>query len=623
MIKKYFFFLSLVFFFTFLMSDRSLAQSNVWNRSCTESQYSALQTCSGYVVEASHFTDEFEVRGQDDPGDSLTFWGNFFDGNGVVDLNNGISVGVDPATGYASINHTKTWPNLIGSGTSHTYSVDTYVKDSQNAQSGFATYEITLRYAPIILSAQIGATTIAPGATVSNGDVVTFTCSSTTNMTISPSPTSPTTFSVVNTGTYEYTGTFTNNDTAAHTYTVSCSNIGGSVTQQDFTFNTGTSGITGDIHISNVVGSPNTPSTPITFNWNSDGNACSLYNYDRSVNFGSASGSPDPNRASVPWSLNLSAANAPATNGTFRYYVKCIDSEYPGRQAGPSPVETFNGVTNVAWLAYDMNIGCPSGQIADVNGYCHVPCGAGLTWSPTLLQCISSNGCPAGQYPINGVCGTCPINQVYNPSLGACVPMSTNAASCQFTDTTFNTVKIVNQPSCPAGSTLGFLVDYTNGPSQPLDPNGFTWENTQYQYRYTCNSQNLKIIKACSRPYTHFIVFNVSASFVKKNSAIDLSWTIEDPNDTCKIVATDIKNGNVVLDTSTATSSALYTNLTTGSMSSSLRSISSGSYKSVTGSLFNINSSLRFVASCINQSAYNPGYYQLVRDVYVTNEKEN
>jgi hypothetical protein len=620
MIKKYFFFLSLVFFFTFLMSDRSLA---VWNKYCDQSQYSSNQTCSGYVVVASHFTDEFEVRGQDDPGDSLTFLGSFSDdpsGNSVNLLGPGVSVGVG-STGYATITATHLWAQQT---LPHTYSVSTSVRDQDNAQSSQpGIYSVYIDYAPIVLNAAIGMVSISPGATVSNGDVVTFTCSSTTNMTISPSPTSPTTFSVVNTGTYEYTGTFTNNDTAAHTYTVSCSNIGGSVTQQDFTFNTGTSGITGDIHISNVVGSPNTPSTPLTFNWNSDGNACSLYNYDRSINFGSASGSPDPNRASVPWSLNLSAANAPSTNGTFRYYVKCIDSEYPGRQAGPSPVETFNGVTNVAWLAYDMNIGCPSGQIADVNGYCHVPCGAGLTWSPTLLQCISSNGCPVGQYPINGVCGTCPINQVYNPSLGACVPMSTNAASCQFTDTTFNTVKIVNQPSCPAGSTLGFLVDYTNGPSQPLDPNGFTWENTQYQYRYTCNSQNLKIIKACSRPYTHFIVFNVSASFVKKNSAIDLSWTIEDPNDTCKIVATDIKNGNVVLDTSTATSSALYTNLTTGSMSSSLRSISSGSYKSVTGSLFNINSSLRFVASCINQSAYNPGYYQLVRDVYVTNEKEN
>ncbi|MEN9338437.1 MAG: hypothetical protein RI945_162 [Candidatus Parcubacteria bacterium] len=624
MIKKYFFFLSLVFFFTFFVSDRSLA---VWNKYCDQSQYSANQTCSGSVIEANHFSDDFEVRGQDDPGDSLTFWGNFLDGNGWIDINNGIAVGIDPATGFAIINANKLWPNLIGSGTSNTYSVQTYVKDQDDAPSGNATYNIVLSYAPIILSAQIGATTIAPGATVPNGDVVTFTCSSTTNMTISPSVTPPTTFSVTNTGTYEYTGTFTNNDTTSHTYTVSCTNIGGSVSQEDFTFNTeGVPSITGDIHISNIVSSPNTVSTPINFDWNSDGNACSLYNYDRSINYGPATGTPDPARGSVPWAFTLSAGSAPSTSGTFGYYVKCIDSEYTARQAGPSPIETFGGISNVAWLKYDVVIGnggsCPPGQEPDVNGYCHAPCGPGLTWDPTTLQCVTGSGCPSGQYLINGVCGTCPSNQVYNPSLGTCVAFSSNNASCQFTDTTFATVKIVNPPSCPVGATT-FNVDYTNGPSQSLDPNGFAWENTQYQYRYTCNSQNIKIIKACVRPYTHFLVFNVSAGFVKKSSGIDISWTVEDPNDTCKIVATDINNGNVVLDTSSATGSPLYTNLTTGTMVSSLRAISSSSYKSITGNLFSINSSLRFVASCINSSAYNPGYYQLVRDVYVTNEKEN
>jgi hypothetical protein len=129
---------------------------------------------------------------------------------------------------------------------------------------------------------------------------------------------------------------------------------------------------------------------------------------------------------------------------------------------------------------------------------------------------------------------------------------------------------------------------------------------------------NHTCILTSSIPYTHFLSFNASAGNIKKGTGIDFNWSIQKPDNSCKIVGVAIASGAIVFNSQDY--SSINASVSGDGLSPNL---SAGSYKSKIGSYFTVNQSTRFTASCITpEESYNPGYHQLVRDVYVIGEKE-
>jgi len=380
MLKKYLFTFILIFSFFFIFSNKSFA---IWNKNFGTAGCSAtfvvLQVCEGYVVSANDFADSFEVQGNDNPGKKLSFWGDYQDGNGLVPLNNtDIYPIATNASGTAAIIATTTWADMIGGNGFATYRVIAKAKNEDGNVSGDADYKITLRYAPVDMKVWKGGALVSGSTSLNAGQSVSITCASSTDMSYTASPTVPrgeypATLNKSEIDTYKYSGTFTVNSTSTpRTYTISCTNVGADYTKQTFVISTGGAEPptpSHDIHISNVSSSPNRARTANTFVWNADGNKCSFYNYDRSVSYGAADGGGTPDRALSPYEFTLSEGDMPSRAGVYGYYIKCYDSQYPLRQAGPAPIETFDGVSNVAWLKYNVSISCGIGEVGDENGY--------------------------------------------------------------------------------------------------------------------------------------------------------------------------------------------------------------------------------------------------------------
>jgi hypothetical protein len=280
---------------------------------------------------------------------------------------------------------------------------------------------------------------------------------------------------------------------------------------------------------------------------------------------------------------------------------------------------------------------CPSGQ-NDISGTCGT-CPSGTTYDSTSKTCKQNtscpppiggspvNGvctCPSGQNDISGTCGVCPTGSTYDSSRSKCVcnnggafvgiggvctntNSSTSTPQCTFTDSNYNFVKCNNIPTCPTGFSAEVHVLSSNGSDLIIpSPYIFNWSSSQYQYQFKCpsNPDPTTPQAAIKRPYTHFINFNVSAGYIKKGSTINLSWIVQDPTTTCQIIATDIKTGATLFDTSSTTmsnySAKLNKSLTTSSSTSLLNRISSSNYKAQMNKLYTVNQSTRFTAKCIN-----------------------
>ena len=309
---------------------------------------------------------------------------------------------------------------------------------------------------------------------------------------------------------------------------------------------------------------------PINFTWTSNGTNCSFYNYDKSVKFGNASGN-----AGSGFSYNLASPNYPSGANSYGYYAKCYDSTNPNIVRNTAntllepSTEIISGVsTNVAWYPITASFTCPDGYLADSN----------------------------------------------NSNICTLVPPPPPIPSCAFTDSSSESISC----DCVGGSLTSLIVDSTDGSSQTISPptSPFAWSDLQYRYRLSCGTYT-----ALSRPYSHFLSFNVSAGYVKPGGAIDMNWVVQDPVATCKIVGVDLKSGAEIFNTDSGNYNAVQNSITVSKTNSS-RNFSDGSFKNLMGTALTVNNSARFTASCYNNSTYKPGYYKLVRDVYTTTSQE-
>jgi hypothetical protein len=258
----------------------------------------------------------------------------------------------------------------------------------------------------------------------------------------------------------------------------------------------------------------------------------------------------------------------------------------------------------------------PSAPNKDINGFCYADCYYGYDWDPEIRDCVSK--CPTGQLFVK-----LPNNK------DDCVDINRQPI-CAWLDPFVNnfskvTCDITFYP-CGENKETVFNVLYKDGTANKTLPNvttfegprNFNWAENQREYRYVCPDGNFWYADALKRPYTHFMSFDVSVGQVKKGSTINLSWQVQLPNTTCKIVGTSLKDGTVKFDS--ANYSKIKNNITDPSLAT-LNYSNVGNFQTLIGSYLQVDESMRFVASCTDTS-YNKGYSQLVRDVYVVDEAD-
>ena len=329
------------------------------------------------------------------------------------------------------------------------------------------------------------------------------------------------------------------------------------------------------LDITNTGYSPTEALSPVNFTWSSNGTNCSLYNYDKSVKFGNATGS-----AGAGFSYNLGSPNYPSGANTYGYYIKCYDTTKPNTNINTlnvglsSSTENISGVnTVVAWYPVSTTFTCPTGYDPDTG---------------------NNNSCVLHVDPINP-----PI--------------------CAFTDSTNTYISC----SCQTGALTSLTVQSTDGSSQAITPpsSPFAWNNLQYRYQISCDNTSY-LLQSLPRTYTHFLSFNVSAGYVKPGGEIDMNWVVQDPTSTCKIVGVDLKTGQEIFNSKSGNYGAVNTSITVSKSSSATKNFTDGSLKNLMGKALTVNNPSRFTASCDNNSSYMPGYYQLVRDVYTTTSQD-
>lgn len=536
---------------------------------------------------------------------------------------------------------------------------------SDNQGQAVGNYFITLVPAPIIMHNNYNPE-IQNGGNVATGTPITFTCSSSTELYFD---------SVLKDSdyngskNYSLSYTFPNTDPVPTQHTVICVNIGGTTNQNVFVFNTiGSSVKSGTINAPDctiAIGSSSC-STTITWSTTNPGSNISAVTSETD-----ATGASSPNNTISTGNSGTKTVTIPYTvlgshqGRNFYLYNGGTQLAQDTATANCAPGSTWDGSKCKQDAACPPPVGgslvngvctCPSGQ-NDINGTCGT-CPSGTTYDSGSKTCKQNSSCPTGQNNIMGTCGVCPANSVYSSSLGKCVcgngayvgiggncgnTVPPTKPVCSFTDGTYNFVQCTNIPTCPStGDPAQVFVDTSNG-SFKLNPPDYTfnWSTSQITYRFICPNGDpvIPTQQATKRPYTHFINFNVSAGYIKKGSGINLSWIVQDPTTTCQIIATDIKTGATLLDTSSTTmsnfSTKLNKSLTTSTSTSLINRISSSNYKTQMNKLYTVNQSTRFTAKCINYettlinpdgstsaSLYMPGPNQLVRDVYLTGESE-
>lgn len=437
----------------------------------------------------------------------------------------------------------------------------TFIISDNNAGTDQAVINAYFPIVPINLTNTQG---LADNGILPSGQGITFGCSNSTELYYDPVAGATNTPIVSDyTGGSSYTLVYTPVITPGP-HVVECDNIGGSLTREVFHFVA-----TGNkLNIDNTTYSPTQALATVHFTWSSNGTDCALYNYDKSIKFGNATGN-----SSSGFAFNLTSPNLPQGANTYGYNIKCYDSGNPSTMIEDtnsnlsSTTEMISGVsTTVAWYNLSATFSCPNGSTPD---------------SGNNNSCVEMQGPPI----------------------------------CNFTDNTDNFVSC----SCQVGTITSLEVKSTNGSSQSIVPptTPFAWDNLHYRYDTSCGN-----LPALLRPYTHFLAFNVSAGFIKPGGAIDINWMVQDPTSTCKIVGVDIKTGQEIFNSEGTGNALIKASVTTPKSSSATSNFTDGSFKSLMNKTLIINSSARFTASCENEGPYMPGHYQLVRDVYTTNSQE-
>ena len=441
---------------------------------------------------------------------------------------------------------------------------DTISLRISDSNTGVDNAQITA-YVPIVPITLSNTQNLADNGVLPAGNSITFSCSNATELYYDPilNATNVPVTSDYDGGT-SYNLVYSINNPTPGTHTIECDNIGGSLTREVFHFVA-----TGNkLNIDNTTYSPTQALATVHFTWSSNGTDCALYNYDKSIKFGNATGN-----SSSGFAFNLTSPNLPQGANTYGYNIKCYDSGNPSTMIEDtnsnlsSTTEMISGVsTTVAWYNLSATFSCPNGSTPDPG---------------------NNNSCVEMQGP--------PI--------------------CNFTDNTDNFVSC----SCQVGTITSLEVKSTNGSSQSIVPptTPFAWDNLHYRYDTSCGN-----LPALLRPYTHFLAFNVSAGFIKPGGAIDINWMVQDPTSTCKIVGVDIKTGQEIFNSEGTGNALIKASVTTPKSSSATSNFTDGSFKSLMNKTLIINSSARFTASCENEGPYMPGHYQLARDVYTTNSQE-
>lgn len=349
-------------------------------------------------------------------------------------------------------------------------------------------------------------------------------------------------------------------------------------------------------NVTNAIGS-----TAVTSNYPSAGTTIGT------GHTGSVSGVTIPHSSRSFWLYNNGTEQAALTVNAI-----CVSGSSWNSSLGKcSPSCTLNQILDSSGTTC---ICPPSLPNKDVNGYCYADCFYGEKWDPTTRACVPR--CPSGQVYVDEVCMD--INR--NPICTWLDPMVFTKVTCD----------VLYYP-CSDGSRSVFNIVYKDGTANKVlqnittfeGPNNFNWSPNQLEYRYVCPNRAPWYADALERPYTHFVAFDVSAGQVRKGSTINLSWNVQLPTNTCKIVATSLKDGRVIFDTSSAANPypAVKTSITTIPSVTSLNYSSVNNFNALTGNYYTVNESTRFTVSC-NDVSYNKGYSQLVRDVYVTDEAD-
>ncbi|MEI6352320.1 MAG: hypothetical protein WCO35_00040 [Candidatus Nomurabacteria bacterium] len=616
MFKKFYSSLFILGIFFILSVGHSFA---LVNKVCNPGTYTASEKCSGQVIVANDFKgDTINVLATDDAGDSETFYADYHDGAGSVPVSGAIPV----VTGGGSIGTSTTYFNHDWASMSlplpilpKTYQIDIKAQDGSGAFSAPVTYNMNLDYAPITLTNDIS---LSNNGNVLYKTVMNFTCTNTTDMT----------YDGTLVGSYAwYSGTkfsykAINNDATTTTHTVVCKNIGGTVNQQVFTYTTGpaTTTMTGTISASPA--------------------ACTIA-------LGASSCT-----TSLTWSITNPVSTSAVTSDTDKYGTSA-----PNTSIGGGNSNTLASVT-IPYSSRNFYLYNNAQSLDQVT--VNSDCGSNI-WEASTSKCVlktTTVTCPDGS--VHNAPYTCPKTvtcsdgSVHNapytcPTTVTCSDGSTHNApytcsinststnpnvppSCSFTDNTYNFVKCTG--SCSDGSIPSIFV-LLDGTKTQVDTTVFPWASNQYQYSFVCptgttlyglntDSQSLPFIK---RPYTHFVTFDVSAGYVRKGSEINLSWIVQEPTSTCKIIGTDIKSGLTLFDSTDVTNNGKINTSLTKAMHTNgqgMFGISTDNYSHLMGSYYRINSSTRFTASCVNdlKSTYKPGPNQLIRDVYVTGETQ-
>ncbi|MFO0744005.1 MAG: hypothetical protein U0469_03080 [Candidatus Paceibacterota bacterium] len=481
---------------------------------------------------------------------------------------------------------------------------DFYISDSASNSSN-ATIVLTPIPVPITLTATdtTSGLAIKNGDSIKLGDSVSMNCKNATELYYdTSSPNSPTVSDYTGASGYNLSHSVVTPPLGSHT--IECDNIGYGATRQVLTFNVVQDNISGSISAPDCTIAIGASSCSTTVTWSTTNPGSNISGVRSNTNESGATSS------------NFVISTPDRNNGSESVQISfLVQGSHQGRN-----FYLYNNGTQLAQATSVAN------------------CVAGSTWDGSV--CKSDSSCPPGQNNINGTCGVCPTGSTYDSSASKCVCDNNGnyvgvggsctgkppAPICSFTDGTYNFVKCVNIPTCPDGNPAEVHVISSDGSDQIVPPPyTFDWSSTQYMYRFVCPA-SITTLQSVNRPYTHFINFNVSAGYIKKGTGINLSWIVQDPTSTCKIVATDIKTGDTLFDTSTdASYSKINKSVTTSSSTSQINRISSSNYKALINSLYTVNQSTRFTASCINppnSKNYMVGLHKLVRDVYLTGESE-
>lgn len=159
--------------------------------------------------------------------------------------------------------------------------------------------------------------------------------------------------------------------------------------------------------ILNVASTPNKPATDNTFTWSTLADVCNIYANDKATKLNTA----NPTKAGNNWTGIIPASNMGSGTGSRLYYIKCASTNNPKRLPDTT-LEKDVSDEFTGFRAYTVTIaGCPSGQVADGTGYCHVACPSGQTWNETTKVCennpTTSGTLSATSCEINDGASTC------------------------------------------------------------------------------------------------------------------------------------------------------------------------------------------------------------------------